>query len=143
MGDDDDQTTLSTTQLEMQENVENTLVEKGQSMLDDVVGEGNAIVRISAALDFSRTVSQRELIDPETATVVSEEKIDEQITPESGANSSIRNYEMSRTTETHEKAVGSIDYLTVSVILNQHPVGGSDDPEGRGWCRGPADVLGE
>ena len=121
-GDEDDQVTLSSTQLEVQRTVEENLTVKGQSMLDEVLGAGHSIVRISASLDFSRTISNRELIDPESATVISEEKIDERLNETSGANSSVRNYDLSRTTETHEKSVGSIDFLTVSVILNQKPL---------------------
>ncbi len=118
-GDEDDQVATSSTQLEVQRTVEGNLVAKGQNMLNRMLGAGNSIVQISASLDFSRMVSNRELIDPESATVISEEKIDERLTDVSGANSSVRNYEMSRTTETHEKSVGTIEYLTVSVIINQ------------------------
>ncbi|MBO6575810.1 MAG: flagellar M-ring protein FliF [Rhodothermales bacterium] len=130
-GDEDDQVTLSSTQLEVQRTVEENLVTKGQTMLDEVLGEGNAILRISAALDFSRTVSNREIIDPESATVISEEKIDERVDETTGANSSVRNYELSRTTETHEKGVGSIEHLTISVILNQKqlPIPEPTDPD--------------
>ncbi len=120
-GDDADQTALSSTQLEMQRSVEEGLETKGQSLLDEMLGAGNSIVRISADLDFSRTISSREIIDPESATIVSEEKIDEQLGENSTANSSVRNYEMTRTSETHEKSVGSINHISVSVVLNQRP----------------------
>lgn len=105
-------------QLKMQRAIENHLTEKGQSMLDQVLGHGNAIVRVTAALDFSHKVSEREIIDPESQTVISEEELEEQGTPGS-ASSSVRNYELSRTRERSEKEVGDISYLTVSVILNQ------------------------
>jgi flagellar M-ring protein FliF len=120
-GDDEDQTALSSTQLEMQRSVEEALEHKGQSLLDEILGDGNSIIRVSASLDFSRTISSSEIIDPESATVVSEEKIDEQLSESSTANSSVRNYEMTRTSESHEKGVGTINNITVSVVLNQRP----------------------
>ncbi|MFT4604007.1 MAG: flagellar M-ring protein FliF [Rhodothermales bacterium] len=128
-GDEDDQVATSSTQLEVQRTVEGNLVAKGQNMLNRMLGPGNSIVQISASLDFSRMISNRELIDPESATVISEEKIDERLTEISGANSSVRNYELSRTTETHEKSVGGIEYLTVSVILNQRALPIPEDAE--------------
>ncbi len=109
----------SANQLRMQTAVETHLTGQGQSMLDRVLGAGNAIVRVSATLDFNRTVAERELIDPESATVISEERLEEEGGPDAGnANSSVRNYELSRTRERSEKNAGEISYLTVSVILN-------------------------
>lgn len=108
----------SSTQLEYQRSVEEHLAEKGQSMLDQIVGPGNAIVRVSASIDFSRKVSESNIIDPESATVIAEEKMD-QNDGEDNANSSIRNYELSRTVERLESSTGQVSYLTVSVILNE------------------------
>ncbi len=111
--------TLTSTQLDMQRSVEKHLAESGQSMLDEVLGPGNAIVRVSATLDFSRTVSERKLVDPESATVISEERLEEEGEATGTANSTVRNYDLSRTTERSEKSIGDVSYLTVSVILDQ------------------------
>lgn len=113
----DDNAMVTSTQLRYQNAVEENLAEKGQSMLDQIVGPGNAIVRVSATVDFSRTISESNLIDPESATVIAEEKMDQTDGVEN-ANSSIRNYELSRTTQRSESGSGQISYLTVSVILN-------------------------
>lgn len=107
----------SSTQLEYQRAVEGHLTENGQTMLDKIVGPGNAVVRVSANIDFSRKVSESNIIDPESATVIAEESMD-QTTGEDAANSSIRNFELSRTVERSESSTGQISYLTVSVILN-------------------------
>ncbi len=115
--------TAGTNQLKMQQAVEARLTEKGQSMLDQVLGHGNAIVRVAALLDFTRAVSERDIIDPESATVISEERLeeggDETLL---SANSSVRNYELSRTRERTEKSLGDIDDLSISVILNYKKV---------------------
>ncbi len=114
----DEDAALSTAQLRTQRATESHLAENGQTMLDRVLGPGNAIVRVSATLDFSRGVQERDVIDPESQTVISEEKLDEQAGGDV-ANSTVRNYELSRTRERIEKSTGDISYLTVSVILNQ------------------------
>jgi len=119
---------LTSTQLEIQQEMEKHLMESGQSMLDQVLGPGHSIVRVSANLDFSRTVSQRDIIDPESQTVISEERLNEE-SPEDNATSTVRNYEVSRTQETFEDSPGDIEELTVSVILNQKP---PPDAEGEG-----------
>ena len=115
--------TAGSNQLKMQQAVELRLTENGQSMLDQMLGPGNAIVRVAASLDFTRSVSEREVIDPESATVISEERMEEE--GDAGAlnaNSQVRNYEMSRTRERSEKSLGDIADLSVSVILNYKEV---------------------
>lgn len=108
------------TQLRMQRSIEEHLTGKGQSMLDVVLGKGNAIVRVAAELDFSRGITERQLIDPESATVISEERNQEELQGgNDNSQATIRNFELNRTNERVEKSVGDIDYLTVSVILNQ------------------------
>ena len=115
--------TAGTNQLKMQQAVEARLMEKGQSMLDQVLGHGNAIVRVTAALDFTTSVSERDVIDPESATVISEERLEENGDQTTlSANSSVRNYELSRTRERSEKSLGDIADLSVSVILNYKKV---------------------
>src|SRR5690606_27546457 len=108
--------------------IEVMLAEKGQSILDQIVGRGNAVVRVNATLDFNRSVAEKNMIDPESATVIAEERHDE-TGGEDNANSSIRNFELSRTTERTEKGVGAIQYLTVSVLLNAKRQGGPDGGE--------------
>lgn len=119
---------ISSTQLKHQRAIEVMLTEKGQSILDQIVGRGNAVVRVNATLDFDRSVAERNVIDPESATVIAEERHDEQGGTDV-ANSSIRNYELTRTLERTEKGVGTIRYLTVSVLLNARPAQRSDSEE--------------
>lgn len=119
---------ISSSQLKLQRSVEEHLTKNGQTMLDQVLGAGNSIVRVAATLDFSRIVAEKEIIDPESATVISEEKLEEQDAGGTGnANSSVRNYVLSRTNERSEKGVGEISYLTVSVILNNKKPAPAED----------------
>ncbi len=119
--------TLTSNQLRTQRAVESHLTESGQSMLDRVLGPGRAVVRIAAALDFSRSVQESEDIDPESATVISEERLEENAEFDA-SNSTVRNYELSRTRRRSEKSIGDVDYLTVSVILDHRPAPAA--PEG-------------
>ncbi len=122
---------LSSTQLRVTKALEDHLAQKGQSMLDQFLGPGNAIVRVAALLDFNKTVSEVDRIDPESATIISEQRLDEQGGDES-ANSTMRNYEMTRTRERQEKSAYDITEISVSLVLNQ-PV--SEDPESEAITR--------
>ncbi len=113
-----DDATLTSNQLRLQRSVEEHLTEKGQSMLDRIVGPGNAIVRVSSRLDFSRAVTEEEALDPESSTIISEERLDEEGLGGDNASSLVRNYDVTRSRTRSEKAVGEISRLTVSVILN-------------------------
>ncbi|MDT0632360.1 flagellar basal-body MS-ring/collar protein FliF [Rubrivirga sp. S365] len=112
---------LSSSQLQHQQAVEEHLAEQGQSMLDRVLGPGRAIVRVAANLDFSTTVTDVQRIDPESSTILSEERMDEE-GPGGGAASTVRNYEMTREREQREQGAGQIQFLTVSVILDHRPL---------------------
>lgn len=108
---------LSSNQMRMQTEKEAYLQEKAQSLLDQMLGDGNAILRVNLELDFSRSVMESSMIDPESQTVIAEERLQEEGDIDN-ASSSVRNYEVSRSVETVEKSVGDISYLSVSVILN-------------------------
>jgi flagellar M-ring protein FliF len=111
---------LTSTQLRTQRALEEHLTRNGQSMLDRVLGPGRAVVRVAADLDFSRTVTEGDAIDPESATVISEERLEEQAAGDASA-STVRNYELSRTRQRTERSAGEIDVLTVSVVLDHRP----------------------
>ncbi|GAB5521592.1 MAG: flagellar basal-body MS-ring/collar protein FliF [Rhodothermales bacterium] len=122
-----EETQVTSAQLRFQRDKETYLAGKAQSMLDAVLGDANAIVRVSVELDFSRGFTQRSIIDPESATVRSEERQESDFQGDE-ESASVRNYELNETVERIEKSVGDIAYLTVSVILNQKilPVLGDD-----------------
>lgn len=138
---------LSNTQMRVRQTAENYLTEKGQSMLDRMLGPGNAILKVSTEHDFQRLSRESDLIDPESRTIISEElrseSMDDQqnegfpTDPElpiairqsvaqqqkkratQGSQVRVRNYEVNQTREKFEKPVGEISKIYASVTLNQ------------------------
>ena len=55
---------LSSNQMRMQTEKEAYLQEKAQSLLDQMLGDGNSILRVNLELDFSRSVLESSMIDP-------------------------------------------------------------------------------
>ncbi len=118
---------MSTTQLEYKEKVEKYLSQKAQSMLDQVLGPGNAVVRVSADLNFKQVEKTVEQYDPDN-TVVRSEEIQEQSTPVSGDNNTtgekarttntVTNYEINKTIQHIVEDVGNITHLSVAVLVN-------------------------
>ncbi len=108
---------LTSNQLRLQAEKEAHLVEKAQSLLDQMLGSDNSVLRVNLELDFSRSIVENNTIDPESQTVIAEERLQEEGDIDN-ASSSVKNYEVSRSVQTVEKSVGDISYLSVSVILN-------------------------
>ncbi len=108
---------LTSNQLRLQAEKETHLADKAQSLLDQMLGSGNSVIRVNLELDFSRSIQESNTIDPESQTVIAEERLQEEGDADN-ASSSVRNYEVSRSVQTVEKSVGDISYLSVSVILN-------------------------
>ncbi len=132
-------------QMQIKQKSEAYLTEKGQSMLDRVLGAGNSIVRVSVEHDFQKVMIERDSFDPDSRIIISEtnsdqttEDIDrEQInatdyTPveymdealvigqnniESSTQS--RNYEVSREKQYIEETQGEITDISASILLNK------------------------
>ena len=65
---------LTASQLEYQRSVEGALKGKVESMLEQVLGPGRAVVRVSADIDFTRTNSTQQIFDPDQVAVRSESR---------------------------------------------------------------------
>jgi len=130
-GPQTEQAGMSTAQLRMRQEVEDHLAGAGQSMLDQMLGPGRAVVRVAADLDLARTTSETNAVDPESQTLLSEEA-QEEVGQGTGATSTVRNYEVTRQTTRQEQEGGSIKTLTISVLLDEAapPVDGVPRPEG-------------
>ncbi len=131
-------------QMQLRQKTEGYLTERGQSMLDRVLGHGNSILRVSAEHDFDRLLRESDIIDPDSRTIISEERrsdvntneqlqqvpVDE-FTPVDRRGETVvvsnqnqentiqtRNYEVNKTREVYEKTSGQISRLSASVLLN-------------------------
>lgn len=118
---------MTASQYEMQRNVETYLAQKAQSILEGVVGRGNAIVQANAELDFRKVERTLEQYDPEKTAVLSEQLSEEKTTvgdslPPSTRSNSITNYEVNKTVEHIVENVGNLKRLSVAAIVNGTPV---------------------
>jgi flagellar M-ring protein FliF len=86
------------------------------------VGNGNAIVRVNAELDFKQVQRTIEQYDPNTV-VRSEQNMQEKTMisdslPPSSRNNQVTNYEIGKTIEHVVDNVGSVKRLSVAVLVN-------------------------
>ena len=109
---------LSNSQVLMRQEIERHLSNAGQSMLDQMLGPGKAVVRVAADLDLSRTSTETNSVDPDAQVLISEERQSE-TGAGAEANSSVRNFEVTRQTQRTEREAGAIQSLTVSVLLDE------------------------
>lgn len=70
-------TTLTNYQGEYQRNLEKSLEERVQSMLERAVGPGKVVVRVSGTVDFKQVETTEEKYDPDNVAVRSEQRLQE------------------------------------------------------------------
>jgi flagellar M-ring protein FliF len=126
--------------------LENYLQEKAQSMLDQVLGPGQAVVRVASEIDYSQVQQTSEKYDPKNSAIKTETTTTETSSTQTAQNSSggagvtanagstgdangklndqkkentSNEYEVSKTTESRVIGAGSIKRLTVALMLNQ------------------------
>lgn len=111
---------LSKGQLETQRRIEEYLSKKTEALLEGALGQGKAIVRVNADLDFRQMDETRELYDPANAAVRSEERVEEagEGAAAGSAERSITNYELNRTIQRILGAAGSVRRLSVAVFVD-------------------------
>lgn len=120
---DDSISGMSSSQLKLQAQVENAVSTKVQSMLDNILGPDNSVVRVSAELSFDQVETTTERYDPEGQVVRSEEvETNSQSNMKDSATVNnehqITNYEINSSVQHIMNSVGSIKRLTVSVNVN-------------------------
>ncbi|MCX8118297.1 MAG: flagellar basal-body MS-ring/collar protein FliF [Desulfobacterota bacterium] len=137
---------LTSTQLEYQHSLEESLRKKVQSMLEEVLGPGKAIARISTEIDFQQVVVSEEKYDP-NAILRSEQrnvekpsalpKATEPSKPEAGGDAKgaaagasswsaslmerqneIRNYEISKVNRQIKSPMGGIKRVSAAVVVD-------------------------
>jgi flagellar M-ring protein FliF len=132
--DDDSLTGLTDTQLAARRNLEQYLSKKAQDMLDKVVGPGQAVVRVSADINYDTLTQTQEKYDPDGQVVRTETKNEENndsttsstasgpvgITANintnsssQAANSPLNNTQDRKTTDTTEYEIGKTTSSTV------------------------------
>lgn len=137
---------MSNSQVEYQRNIEKDLTNTVQTMLEKVVGEGKAVVRVSADLDFRITEKTEEKYDPEEPVVRSMQRQSQKsgsgsimaggqstITPvggkQTGATAAkqspgsermdeVINYEINKVVSKTVMPVGEIKKISVAVLLD-------------------------
>lgn len=135
---------LTTSQLEFQRKLERDTEGRVQTMLEQVLGQNKAIVRVSVALDFQQVERTEESFDPNSSVVRSEHRATEKTSstnstasgtpgPTQGQqavpgaptqldNSDKRNetinYEISKITRRVIEPVGKIKSLSVAVLID-------------------------
>jgi flagellar M-ring protein FliF len=112
---------LSKRQLGMRQEVESYLESKAEELVAQVVGAGNARVRVAADLNFDKIDRTVQTVDPEQIVALQEER--SEIVPgegQAGAGTMAEKstFEVSRTLEQFSGAAGSINRLTVAVLVN-------------------------
>lgn len=149
----DDTQMFSGEMLEFQQEVEHRMEMRAQTLLDKTMGIDNAMVRISATLDFAKVEKTEELFDGEEPVIRSEQVNTESsgnednggipgvesnlqgnvfgettTGPTSSKNSRTTNYEISKTVSRIVNPVGTITKLSVSVLVADKV---STDEEGK------------
>ena len=121
---------LSSTQLEVRQNVETYLQDKAQSMLDGVLGAGRSIVRVTADLNFQQLERTSETYDPNSPSIRSEERSKttnatsdksadtNESTEDDSEENTLTNYELNKTVEHIINAVGGVDRLSLAVMVD-------------------------
>lgn len=111
-------------QYQMQQAVEKALQEKVKSIVAGVVGPENAVVKVTAELDFDQIERTREEYDPESKVLLSQEEYIESSNDQVDSlnNYTVRkvtsNYELSKTIERYVSNSGNIKRLAVAVLVN-------------------------
>lgn len=126
----DEVASLSSSQLDVRKQVESYLQDKAQSMLDQVLGSSRAVVRVTADLNFQQLERTSEIFDANAPAIRSEERIKvtsivtdkSQETNESSVDdnseTTITNYELNKTVEHIINAMGTIERLSIAVMVD-------------------------
>ncbi len=112
-------------QYEIKNKVEDYLANKAQSMLDNVLGYGNSIIKVNVDLDFKQVDKTMELYDPESQVAISEQVVKSESGGKSISDSNAivsenttTNYEISKTIERVVQGAGNIKRVTVAAVIN-------------------------
>jgi flagellar M-ring protein FliF len=137
---------LSSSQIEYQRNLEKDMANQIQTLLENVVGHGKAVVRVNADLDFRIMEKTEEIYDPESPVIRSTQKqsdratgavrpsyktssksgpdkqekenTDESLRPEKEKSDETVNYEINKTISKTVMPVGDIKKISIAVLID-------------------------
>lgn len=114
---------LSSTQLEVQGQVEKDLEDKAMTLLENTLGMGRAQVKVTAKLNWNRLERTVEDYDAERTATLSEERQESSGDNASGTGTStsersVTNYQVPKTVEKYVPEVGNIERLSASVLVD-------------------------
>lgn len=148
----DDEQRFSVDMLVFQQELEHRMEARAQDLLDKTMGYGQAMVRVTANLDFAKVEKTEELFDADEPVIRSEQTQQESSgsqsaggipgvesnlqgniagqssgTPPSSKISRTINYEISKTISKTINPIGTIKSLSVSVLLADKIIPAQDD----------------
>jgi flagellar M-ring protein FliF len=126
---------VTASQMEYQQNLEKDLASRIQTMLENVVGSGKAVVRVAADLDFRVTEKTEETYDSEAPVIRSLQRQTEKAaardtgkggpagggasgTPEREKVDEVINYEINKVVNKTVMPVGDIQKLSIAVLVD-------------------------
>ena len=111
--DNDSLSGLSATQLQSRRNLEQYLSKKAQEMLEKVLGPGQAIVRVSAEVNYDTITKTEEKFDPDGQVIRSQTKNDETLDTATTQNNSATGISANTPADTNS-AVAAVSPLNKS-----------------------------
>ncbi len=104
--DNDSLTGLTSTQLTARRNLEQYLARKAQDLLEKVLGPGQAIVRVSADINYDTISKTEEKFDPDGQVIRQQTKNDDSVDSSTSNSSSPVGISANTSTETNNAAAG-------------------------------------
>ncbi len=115
---------LNSRQLAIQREIESYLESKAEEIVTNVVGPGNARIQVSASMNFDRLERTVEAVDPDRQALTTEQRSEIIPGAEGGAGSTNQSatYANSRSVEVFQGATGTVQRLTVAVVVNDREI---------------------
>jgi flagellar M-ring protein FliF len=110
-------------QFQLQQQVEQVLEKKVQTLLDEVIGKDRSKVRLNVALNFKQTQTHLEEYNPGTSQMLRSEQTSEKQSAEQGSEeTAIRNFEVNKTIQEVTGSVGTIERLSMALTIDKTKV---------------------
>ncbi len=119
---EEEETLAGSNEWDVKDNVESKLKDKVQTILDQLLGQGNSSVQVAVEINFDQTERTSEIYDSENPSIISEERNFEsgvRVDSTSYNNeNAITNYELNKTIEHFISGAAKIKRITVAALVN-------------------------